>query len=83
MHCITVLPTVLGVCSVKICMNRLCSYVSHGDYLLFRGVKSHKLRIPDQVCEESGVSLEHLPRSFLKTEKGAVFETSPDMPEAV
>lgn len=42
-----------------------------------------KLKNPDRVCEESGVSLEHLPRSFLKTRKGAVFETSPDMPEVM
>lgn len=40
-----------------------------------------RLKSPDQVCEESGVSLEHLPHSFLKTKKGVVFETSPDMPE--
>lgn len=45
-----------------------------------------RLKSPDQVCEESGVSLEHLPRSFLKTKKRAVFETSPDrliMPEVM
>lgn len=45
-----------------------------------------RLKSPDQVCEESGVSLERLPCSFLKTKKRAVFETSPDrlvMPEVM
>lgn len=42
-----------------------------------------RLKILTLVCEESEVSLEHLPHSFLKTGKGRMFETSPDMLEVM
>lgn len=61
-------------------------YASYDCDLSFRGVKNHgltKAKNSDRVCEECGVSLEQLPRSFLKTRKGTVFETSPDVLEVV
>lgn len=74
MHCFTILPTVLWVCSVKIFKNRLHNYSGDLSFKVVRNPGPTKTKNPDQNCEESGVSLERLLHSLLKIRKGVVWK---------